>query len=402
MSRAHFDEILADEARPVLVDFSAEWCGPCGDLAPELERFAQAEQDRLRVVSVDFDAHPELSDRYDIESLPTLVLFADGAPVLRLAGPDGLEKVAAGLDALYTTGPGAAPAEPDASNPAPPPKRSLVLCGTGPTVTIKPAAKPRDEAGVPEVTIAVPGGHSAVAEVRTAEELHALAGVCPDALDGLIISSETPVDLSLVVRLTGLSFLELDAPGLDAGQVARLSALRRLRHLQVEEPDDEYDDGALAFEEAIRALHVSLPDTEINGQWASRELLHLLTEEDQGVQEPGGVVEAALEARHRGEGNVTAYLVLTLPERAHAFTPGSTEGRPVSVTLPEGSSWRFVGEPVFPHAADVQVTGAVLIAMDLVGTGDCLDLEVSVQVCQDGVCFPPIELYLTCVPVPAP
>ncbi|MFE7096156.1 thioredoxin family protein [Streptomyces erythrochromogenes] len=402
-SLAHLDEILADELRPVLVDFTAEWCGPCGDLAPELERFAQAEQDRLRLVSVDFDTHPELSDRYDIESLPTLVLFANGTPVLRLAGPDGLEKVAAGLDALHRTGRDAVPAEPAAMDPDPAPERRLVLCGTGPTVTIKPAAKPREDVDVPEITIAVPAGHSAVAEVRSAEELDSLAGVCPDALDGLIVSSETPVDLDLVVRLTGLSFLELDAPGVDADQVARLAALRRLRHLQVEEPDDEESDvGALAFDEAIRALHMSLPDTEINGQWASPELLHLLAEEEPAAQEPGAVVEAGLEARHRGDGTVTAYLVLTLPERAHAFASGSTEGRPVSVRLPEESSWRFVGEPVFPHAPGARLTGAVLIAMDLAGTGDRLDLEVSVPVGQDGSCYPPFDLHLTCVPVPMP
>ncbi|MFJ9767589.1 thioredoxin family protein [Streptomyces erythrochromogenes] len=400
MSLAHLDEILADELRPVLVDFSAEWCGPCGDLAPELERFAQEEQDRLRLVSVDFDAHPELSERYDIESLPTLVLFANGTPVLRLAGPDGLEKVAAGLDALHRTRRGAIAAEPTAMNPDPAPERRLVLCGTGPTVTIKPVAKPREEAGVPEITIAVPAGHSAVAEVRSAEELDSLAGVCPDALDGLIVSSETPVDLDLVVRLTGLSFLELDAPGVDADQVARLAALRRLRHLQVEKPDEEAsDDGALAFDEAIRALHMSLPDTEINGQWASPELLHLL---EPAVEETGEVVEAGLEARHRGDGTVTAYLVLTLPEGAHAFAPGSIEGRPVSVRLPEESSWHFVGEPVFPHAPGARLTGAVLIAMDLAGTGDRLDLEVSVPVCQDDSCYPPFDLHLTCVPVPAP
>ncbi|MFJ9552071.1 thioredoxin family protein [Streptomyces erythrochromogenes] len=402
MSRAHFDEILADELRPVLVDFTAEWCGPCADLAPELEQFAQAEQDRLRVVSVDFDAHPELSDHYAIESLPTLVLFSDGAPVLRLAGPDGLEKVAAGLDALHRTGRSSVPAEPATVDAAQAPERRLVLCGTGPTVMIKPAGIPLDGMGRPEFTVGVPAGHSAVAEIRSAEELDALAGVCPDTLDGLIISSETPVDLDLVVRLTCLSFLELDAPGIDAGQVARLAALRKLRRLDVEVPDDEeHDDRARAFDEAIRALHVALPHTEINGQWASPELLHLLAEEDQGVREPDEGIEAALEARHREDGTVTAYLVLTLPEKAHAFKPGSTQGQPVSLTLPEGSPWRFLGEPVFPYTRDAQLTGAVLITADLAGTDDRLDLTVSVQVCQDGSCFPPTELHLSCRPAPA-
>ncbi|WP_216589122.1 hypothetical protein [Streptomyces brasiliscabiei] len=196
-----------------------------------------------------------------------------------------------------------------------------------------------------------------------------------------------------MVRLAGLSSLQLTAPGIDAGCIARLAALRKLRHLEVEAVDSKKDgDAAHAFAEAIRELRVTLPYAEINGQWALPELLHLLDGQDQEAQKPEGRIEATVEARRRADGIVTAYLTLRLPERAHAFTPSSTEGLPISITLPKGAPWRLVGEPVFPRTHDARLTGTALIALDLVGTGDRLDLEVRVQVSEDDRCCPPTGL----------
>jgi thioredoxin 1 len=77
-------EVLESE-RPVLVDFTAAWCPPCRVMKPVLAELA-AERDDLRVVQVDVDEHQRAAARYEVLSMPTFVLFRDGAPVLRLVG----------------------------------------------------------------------------------------------------------------------------------------------------------------------------------------------------------------------------------------------------------------------------------------------------------------------------
>lgn len=70
---------------PVLVDFWATWCPPCRQMRPLLAQLA-AEREDLRIVSVDVDSHQEIAARYGVLSMPTFLLFRDGAPVLRLVG----------------------------------------------------------------------------------------------------------------------------------------------------------------------------------------------------------------------------------------------------------------------------------------------------------------------------
>ena len=81
----HFTAEVLESPAPVLVDFTADWCGPCRMMTPVLESLA-AERDDLRVVQVDVDADPATAARYGVLSMPTLVLFRDGAEVLRLVG----------------------------------------------------------------------------------------------------------------------------------------------------------------------------------------------------------------------------------------------------------------------------------------------------------------------------
>ncbi len=73
-----FPEQVLTAQGPVLVDFYADWCGPCQTQAPILESFAAQQTDSLAVVKVNVDEAPEVAQRYGIRSIPTLALFANG------------------------------------------------------------------------------------------------------------------------------------------------------------------------------------------------------------------------------------------------------------------------------------------------------------------------------------
>lgn len=79
------DDVLASTT-PVLVDFTAAWCGPCRMVTPVLEQIAADEAARLRVVSLDVDANPQAARTYGILGMPTLLLFRDGDVVQRIVG----------------------------------------------------------------------------------------------------------------------------------------------------------------------------------------------------------------------------------------------------------------------------------------------------------------------------
>jgi thioredoxin 2 len=85
-SREDFDELVRDAPTPVLVDFWAAWCGPCRAVAPELEKLSKDRAGRAIVAKVDTDAQPELSARFNIRSIPTLILFRKGQEVNRVSG----------------------------------------------------------------------------------------------------------------------------------------------------------------------------------------------------------------------------------------------------------------------------------------------------------------------------
>jgi len=81
-----FDEEIAAASSPVLVDFWAEWCGPCLAVAPVLEEIANEQGDRLRIAKVNVDDSVELARRFEVLSIPTMILFSDGEPRVRLVG----------------------------------------------------------------------------------------------------------------------------------------------------------------------------------------------------------------------------------------------------------------------------------------------------------------------------
>jgi thioredoxin 1 len=78
LDEATFDQMVSDSNVPILVDFWATWCGPCRMIAPVLEEIAEEQADAVRIVKVDVDNNPELSNRFGIRNIPTLLFFKGG------------------------------------------------------------------------------------------------------------------------------------------------------------------------------------------------------------------------------------------------------------------------------------------------------------------------------------
>ncbi len=89
LTDATFNEEIASSDIPVVVDFWAEWCGPCKMIAPALEEIASENAGKIRIAKVNVDEHPDLARRFDVMSIPTLLVFTNGEPAQRLVGAKG-------------------------------------------------------------------------------------------------------------------------------------------------------------------------------------------------------------------------------------------------------------------------------------------------------------------------
>ena len=81
-----FDAQVLDSEKPVLVDFWADWCNPCRLVDPHLEAISKENPERIRVVKLNLDENPRTASRFGVMSIPTMMLFVDGAEKVRLVG----------------------------------------------------------------------------------------------------------------------------------------------------------------------------------------------------------------------------------------------------------------------------------------------------------------------------
>ena len=101
LTDATFDEVIGASEKPMLVDFLAEWCGPCKMIAPILEDFAVEQSDKFSIAKLDVDVNVATATKFSVMSIPTLLLFKNGEVVARLVGakPKGamLQEITANL-----------------------------------------------------------------------------------------------------------------------------------------------------------------------------------------------------------------------------------------------------------------------------------------------------------------
>jgi len=89
----NFNAEVIESDKPVLVDFYADWCGPCKMMAPVIEEIAQEYEGKVKVGKLNVDDNPEISEQFDIMSIPTLIFFKGGQPANRSTGVIAKEKI---------------------------------------------------------------------------------------------------------------------------------------------------------------------------------------------------------------------------------------------------------------------------------------------------------------------
>ncbi|HUI93502.1 MAG TPA: thioredoxin [Chitinivibrionales bacterium] len=107
-----FEELIFTYEKPVLVDFWAVWCAPCRIMSPTIEQIAKEYSGRLLAIKVNVDDKPLIATRYQIGSIPTVMMFWKGKPVLRIIGAQPLEEVKRQIDEHWPEQPSQAASQP--------------------------------------------------------------------------------------------------------------------------------------------------------------------------------------------------------------------------------------------------------------------------------------------------
>ena len=98
LNDSNFDDEVVKSDLPVLVDFWAEWCGPCKMIAPSVEKISEEYSDKLKVGKLDVDSNPNISSTFGIRLIPTLLIFKNGSPVDQIVGAVSKEVISAKVD----------------------------------------------------------------------------------------------------------------------------------------------------------------------------------------------------------------------------------------------------------------------------------------------------------------
>ena len=100
---ASFFDLISSSDVPVLVDFWAEWCGPCRMVSPIVAQLASEYRSTLLTVKVNTDDKPQVAGRYDITAIPTIMLFRDGEPIMQVQGAHPYESLKSQIDAALAS-----------------------------------------------------------------------------------------------------------------------------------------------------------------------------------------------------------------------------------------------------------------------------------------------------------